>query len=168
MSRFAGCLLIVLLFAGLAWGQAPAVERLYLSAAPDFQTTAPDFVDIPGSEKMITIPSGTASITWSLSHSAEWTSDPFVFRPVIGDAMPPSGLETESRGWRTHNAGSWVPVTPGGEVTVKLQVAVSPDAVGPLIMYDWNFINWTLIVFPEGGGGVPAVGSIGLSVLGFV
>ena len=134
------------------------------------------YAEIPGSEYTLTVPAGTAFITWSV-HGVlqECTGSPCTarFRPIIGNSSPPEGLPEDDAGT---SSGSWVTRTEAGDVPVKLQVAAlcSLDkyecqfGMGSADPYSQDAMSWTLMVFPDASAGVPAVGGVGLGLLAVV
>ncbi len=162
MSRMAFLAVAVLLAGGqVAMGTQPVVENLYVTEGLDFmieETTPHTYVDIPDTNKTVTIPSGTAFITWS-THT--WTNSFCRVRPIIGVDAPAEGpLATSST---LKNMGNWVVVTAGGTLDVKLQVQVESSTPfhGDV---DTSSITWTLIVFPDEPP-APAISSVGLIVM---
>jgi hypothetical protein len=136
-----------------------------------------EYAYIPDSEHTLTVPAGTAFITWSVHGVVVPTfgppNDTARFRPVIGSSFPEDGMPDDT----VHSSsGSWAIHTEGGNITVKLQVA-APFALDE---YDWRFVmdssvpesrdamSWTLMVFPDASAGVPAVGGVGLGLLAVV
>jgi len=130
---------------------------------------------IPDSEHTLTVPAGTAFITWSVHGVLQCTGSPCTarFRPIIENSSPPEGLPEDDAGT---SSGSWVTRTEAGDVTVKLQVA----ALCSLDKYECQFgmasadpfsqdaMSWTLMVFPDASASVPAVGGVGLGLLAVV
>jgi len=133
------------------------------------------YTDIPGSEHTLTIPSGTAFITWSVHGdvvcSLNCGQGTARFRPVIGNSFPTEGMPDDNDG---SSSGSWVIPVVAGSTSVKLQVA-APHALDE---DNWRFqlysgeddsrdaMSWTLVVFPTiASAGVPAIGGLGLMVL---
>ena len=134
------------------------------------------YADIPGSQHTLTVPAGTAFITWSLRGDTNCITgcvgdNTARFRPVIGFSFPTEGLPDGNDG---SSSGSWAIPTNAGNITVKLQAA-APNAS---VESEWRFqmysaepqsrdaMSWTLVVFPNAASaGVPAVGGLGLMVL---
>lgn len=154
--------------------QSPLVYSHYVPR-PNVELTAiAGYLDIPGSEHTLTVPAGTAFITWSLRGDVSCTAgtciDTTRFRPVIGNSFPTEGLPDDDSGT---SSGSWAIPVEAGSIMVKFQIA-APFALGQyesqFTMFSsesWNkdWMSWTLIVFPDAVAGVPAVGGIGLLVL---
>lgn len=133
------------------------------------------YADIPGSQHSLTVPAGTAFITWSVHGVVQFPagppSDTARFRPLIGNSFPTDGMPDDI----AHAAsGSWGIPIEAGNITVKLQVA-APYALDE---YNWRFgmdssdsasrdaMSWTLVVLPNAASaGVPAIGGLGLVVL---
>lgn len=60
------------------------------------------YVDIPASGMMVTVPPGTASLTWHISgYGGPWRE----IRPSIGDDSPEAGLAVSSWSWRRSRLG---------------------------------------------------------------
>ncbi len=152
--------LVVLALGQVAVAQAPFVENLYVSfPVPRPAEPLPaDFVDIPQTEKTVTIPAGTAIITWALNIHDGGAG---MYRPVIGGDAPLDGLNLEE-------SGSWVTETEGGTVTIKMQVKQHPHIPqSDLLIQNSSAFNWTLIVFPEADP-VPAVPTWGIVLMGLL
>lgn len=156
MSR-AGFVVGLLVMVQGAVGQSPIIVGLYepsptLLVEP-ISLEEEVWVDIPQTEKVVTMPSGTAVMTWEISNVGAAQSAIFV-RPVIGDVWPPE----------VSFYGSWVTPVDGGTVSVKLQVR--SRAGTSFIDYDsTSFLNWSLIVIPDIPSNVPAISGIGLLVM---
>ena len=153
--------LIVLATGSTSVRAGPPVIESHNPAGSDFfwSTTSTEYVDIPGTEKTVTVPTGSAVITWSL-----WTHTAGArVRPVIGTQTPPNGMRfpINTLGGMS---GSWATTIEGGTIPVKLQVAVGPPDPSGFNTYQGS-CTWTLVVFPTADGNVPAVGGIGLAVL---
>ncbi len=121
MSR-AGFVLGLLVMVQGAVGQTPIIVGLHepsptLLVEP-ISLDEEVWVDIPQTEKVVTMPSGTAVMTWEISNVGVSQSAMFV-RPVIGDVWPPEVSN--------HLAASWVTPVDGGTVSVKLQVSSRAD-----------------------------------------
>ncbi|MFH1108255.1 MAG: hypothetical protein V1790_03525 [Planctomycetota bacterium] len=160
-----------------AAAQSPLVYNHYVPRPAVEMPLRPVYADILVSQHSLTIPAGTAFITWSVHGSVVCTAGPCIdtarFRPVIDNSFPTEGMPDDTTGTST---GSWAVHTDGGNVAVGLQVA-APYALDE---YDWRFemnstesdsrdaMSWTLIVFPDANAGVPAVGGVGLGVLAVV
>ncbi len=151
----------------VAFGQAPFVENLYVVG--DWQVlNAADYQDIPASQKVVSVPSGTAVLTWSLTgRKSPYVGPTVQVRPAIGDTFPTEGqwmnfTEADPMsgvGPFGVSSGSWVTTVEQGTVTVRLQART------PCCTFETAFgrsITWTLVVFPEAVGGVPAVSAWGV------
>ena len=154
--------------------QSPLVYNHYVPRPTVDMPLRAVYADIPGSEHTLTVPAGTAFITWSVHGVVVCTQGPCNdtarFRPVIGNSFPTEGMPDNN----AHSAsGSWAIPTEAGNITVKLQVA-APYALDE---YNWQFqmysansdsrdaMSWTLMVFPDASAGVPTIGGLGLVVL---
>ncbi len=155
--------------------QSPVVYNHYVPRPTVDLAASAGYVDIPGSQHTLTVPAGTAFITWSIRGSVVCTlgfcPDTTRFRPVIGANFPTEGIPDTNEGT---SSGSWAIHTTAGNLTVKLQIA-APYSMNE---YESRFImdssesfsqhamSWTLIVFPDAANaGVPTVGGVGLGVL---
>ena len=126
-------LLCVSLFsaqAAVAQAQQPVVFNAYGPdlELPPLNVTSSQFVDIPGSEMTVTVPAGTAVISWSMSVRSLNSSTIGVgsIRPVIG-TVAPSGMPVTSENSNPKGfSGNWVTTTAGGTITVKLQAQGDP------------------------------------------
>jgi len=139
----------------------PVVEQHWVPHTPDFQQFGVfDYTDLPGSERSVTIPAGTAVLVWSFNASGTGF-DLAKIRPVIGPVFPAEGLAVNGYG----SSGSWSTPTAGGTVTVKLQVANDAPAGGFAQNTQCCSLSWTLVVYPEAASAdVPAVGGLGIGV----
>jgi hypothetical protein len=61
-------------------------------------------------------------------------------------------------------SGSWATPVDAGEISVALQLGFLNGGNG-CIFGERSFVTWTLVVFPDTSGGVPAVGGVGLIAL---
>ncbi len=154
--------------------QSPLVYSHYVPRPTVDMRVRAAYADIPGSEQTLTVPAGTAFITWSVHGAVQClsgcTQDTARFRPVIGASFPAEGMPDDNDGT---SSGSWTAPTEAGNITVKLQVA----APAVLDEDEWRFVmassetfsqdamSWTLMVFPDAVAGVPAIGGLGLVVL---
>jgi hypothetical protein len=155
--------------------QSPLVYSHYVPRPTVDMPLRTVYADIPGSQHSLTVPAGTAFITWSVHGVVVCTAGPCGietarFRPVIGNSFPTEGIPDDNDGT---SSGSWAIHTEAGNITVKLQVA-APYALDG---YNWRFqmysadphsqdaMSWTLMVFPDASAGVPAIGGLGLGVL---
>ena len=136
------------------------IENHFVPALPNGNlTNLADWVDIPGSEKIVVVPPGQASIAWAFSCQGEID---IAVRPVIGSIAPTEGIKFYDH----FNAGLWTAAVPGGQTTVKLQVRDSILGNGGSVVTDPSHsLSWTLTVFPASASGVPAVGGMGLFIL---
>ena len=152
---------VVLSVSQVVAGQVPFVENLYVPQTSNFELSGPfDWTDIPETVKVVSIPAGTAFLSWSLAASAGTN---FRIRPVIGDAMPAEGKLVSNN----HSVGSWVGTVTDGTVPVKLQV--SAFQAGQFhTTPSWGSVSWSLIIFPRTTGNVPAVSTWGLTMLGLL
>ena len=157
-----------------AAAQSPLVYNHYVPEPATVDMLAGTvYADIPGSEYTLTVPAGTAFITWSV-HGVlqQCTGSPCTarFRPIIGDSSPPKGLPEDDAGT---SSGSWMTRTEAGSVKVTLQVAaLCPSEqtqchflMGSPEPFSRDAMSWTLIVFPDSNAGVPAIGGTGLGLL---
>jgi len=131
------------------------------------------YAEIPGSEYTLTVPAGTAFITWSV-HGVlqQCTGFPCTarFRPIIGDSSPPEGLPEDDAGT---SSGSWVTRIDAGSTIVRLQVAALCSSgayhcqflMGSPEPFSRDTMSWTLMVFPDASAGVPAIGGTGVGLL---
>ncbi len=155
--------------------QSPLIYVHYVPRPTVDIAASAGYLDIPGSEHTLTVPAGTAFITWSLHGDVFCVSGTCVdttrFRPVIGSSFPTEGMPDDITGTST---GSWAIPVEAGSITVKLQIT-APYALGE---YESRFtmyssepssqvaMSWTLVVLPNAtSAGVPAVGGLGLMVL---
>ncbi len=156
MSRAVAFVPVVLLALGqVALGQAPFIANHLVSDAAWVGPTAPfDYMDLPGSEQTLSVPAGTALVTWTSTMLPDLTTR---IRPRIGDSFPDDG--TVVRGGRS--SGSWLTTTEGGTVTIGLQVkSVGTSMVGQASGID--SLSWSVLIFPETAAQVPAVGTVGM------
>jgi len=172
-----GSLFVVLVaFAGQrVAAQSPLVYSHYVPRPTVDMSLHTYYADIPGSEHTLTVPAGTAFITWSVHGGVVYKlggpNETARIRPVIGTGFPSEGMPDDTA---RSSLGSWSVPTQGGDITVKLQVA-APKAVEENF---WRFtmdssasdsrdaMSWTLVVLPDTAGtGVPAIGGLGLVVL---
>jgi len=157
--------------------QSPLVYSHYVPRPTVDMPLRTDYGDIPGSEHTLTVPAGTAFITWSVHGdvvcSLNCGQETARFRPVIGNSFPTEGMPDDNDG---SSSGSWAIPIEAGNTTVKLQVA-APHALDE---DNWRFqlysgeddsrdaMSWTLVVLPDVvSTGVPTVGGLGLTVLVF-
>ena len=101
------------------------------------------WVDIPGTEKTVTVPAGTASFFWSVTlntHGAGRT------RPYIGGNAPDVHFIARG-GFGNEHSGSWKTVTGGGTIEVKLQAKAGTNTGWDIAPDDG--VSWTLMVFPD-------------------
>ena len=154
------------LFAGqVAVAGTPFVDHVYVDNLVYF-TTSTDWDDVLDSEKTISVPAGTAFITWSLGgYSSSVDPAPSMIRPVIGANAPEGGVRVVALPGdpREVVAGSWVTPIEAGLITVKLQVKRLGDD-GMMFATDGCTLIWTIMVFPEAEP-IPAVSGIGLGVM---
>ena len=158
-----------------AAAQSPLVYNQYVPRPTVNMPASAVYADIFGSEHTLTVPAGTAFITWSVHGAISCTGGTCTARvqPIIGNSSPPEGLPEDVVGT---SSGSWSTPTAGGSTTVRLQVAALclPDkyecqfAMGSAEPYSGDAMSWTLVVFPDAGAGVPAVGGVGLGLLAVV
>ncbi len=169
MSRLTGIVAVVWLSSGVAYGQALFVDSHYITGFdPSWSSNSTTYVDIPGSEKTITLPPGKAVISWTAFAQA------FLgirmnarIRPVIGGNSPSEGTGLGFDGAVTGalNAGSWSVTTGGGEVEVKLQVkkVFTPPGDKDSIQFGaLSSVTWTLVVYQAT---VPVISQWGLVVM---
>ena len=178
MLRFPSQSMFVVLvaFAGQrVVAQSPLVYSHYVPRPTVYMSLRTVYTDIPGSEYTLTVPAGTAFITWSVHGMVQPIAGPPIdtarFRPVIGNSSPTDGMPDDT----AHAAsGSWTIPVEAGNITVQLQVA-APYALDE---YNWRFVmdssdsssrdamSWTIVVLPNAASaGVPAIGGLGLLVL---
>lgn len=133
---------------------APPVIFTHTPPPGEFWTTSSvGYVDIEGTEKVVTVPAGTAIFTWHL-HASTGTVR---IRPAIGSQSPTEGMLYPS-GFSGPISGSWATPVTAGTITVRLQVA-GVEGFG----YDPTLASsWTLVVFPESEAAAPAVAAIGM------
>lgn len=147
--------------------QAPFVDGLIVTNGGLTSVTAPggQYLDIPNSIKTLTLPAGTAVITWSAV--AEVGNQFFAnarVRPAIGAHAP---LDVEGirvlvlPGTNDSSdvvAGTWVTEIEGGTMDVRIQV----QPAGSTINFN-SVVSWSLVVYPQTSNPVPAVGNLGLA-----
>ena len=155
--------------------QSPLVYSHYVPRPTVDMPLHAVYEDILGSEHTLTVPAGTAFITWSVHGdvvcSLNCGQGTARFRPVIGNSFPMEGMPDDNDG---ASSGSWAIPTQAGNITVKLQVA-APHALDE---DNWRFqmysadsdsrgaMSWTIVVLPNAvSAGVPAIGGLGLLVL---
>ncbi len=161
MLRFA--VLSVLLGCSVAAAQSPLVVNHYvpsLAGEPYVQGSTGVYADIPASVRTMTVPKGTAIITWSFNYAAN--CDPARIRPRIGTLAPNEGLP-QYFGGAIRPSGSWATPVNAGEISVALQLGFLSGS--DCYLDAGSFITWTLIVFPDTSGGVPAIGATGLAIM---
>lgn len=146
-------------FSGIAQA-APIIESLNVDMSAGSSVSAADWVDVPGTERVLSFPPGTAVISWSIraGMDAVWQ-----FRPVVGSIQGVSGFTTPGN---PSYAGSWNFNIASGMQSVKLQVK-RPDGLNQGDAFGFpafGYVSWTLIVFPDGSA--PAVGAWGLALFG--
>jgi hypothetical protein len=160
-----------------AAAQSPLVYNHYVPRPTVDMPAGTVYADILGSEHPLTVPAGTAVITWSVHGAIQCTAGPCIdaarFRPAIGNSFPADGMPYHAA---HSSSGAWTTHVDSGSTTVKLQMT----APYGLDEYDWRFImdssqpssqdamSWTLIIFPDANAGVPAVGGVGLGLLAVV
>jgi hypothetical protein len=133
-----------------------------------FAYSGNDYADIPASAQTLTIPAGTLVIVWSLSaySIAQIPIGSARIRPGIDAAFPSRGNREELGPQREWASGSWSTVTDGGTVAIRLQVG---EVRGNEFQMDSNdSLNWTVVVYPLSGNGVPAFSGVGLVLLAMV
>ena len=158
-----------------AAAQSPFIYSHYVPRPTVDMPAGAVYADIPGSEHTLTVPAGTAVITWSVHGMIYCTGTPCTARlqPMIGNSSPPEGLPEDNVGT---SSGSWATRTVAGSTTVRLQVAAlcaSEEYECQLSMASsepsgGDAMSWTLMVFPDSNAGVPAVGGVGLGLLAAV
>jgi len=162
LSRSALAGIVLTGFGVRALAVDPVVEQHWVPHTPTYQRFEVfPFTDLPGSERTVTIPAGQAVLTWSYNSSGSGLGTAR-FRPVIGGQFPADGLATGD----FSSAGTWSTITPGGTVSVKLQV--EQPGLGSGFAQDTACcsLSWTLVVFPDApNANVPAVGGMGLGVI---
>lgn len=158
-----------------AVAQSPLVYTHYVPHPTFDMPLRTVYTDIPGSQHSLTVPAGTAFITWSVHgvvvYKLGGPNETARFRPVIGNGSPTDGMPDDTA---RSASGSWAIPVQGGNITVKLQVA-APNAVDES---NWRYtmdssapdgrdaMSWSLIVLPNAANaGVPAVGGLGMAVL---
>jgi hypothetical protein len=185
------CVSFVLMSVGgnVATAQTPFVDGYYgpddpTNPMPEIGITSYGWIDLPFTQKTLTLPSGTAVITWSGLGSVH-TNDPNAgggttgfIRPVIGQTAPNQGMTyyfKSSSDFGNTFAGSWSTPIAGGATIVGLQA--SDDTGGPhgvpgtyavfggTPSNQQNRITWNIIVFPQATGGAPAVSNAGIVVM---
>ena len=159
-----------------AAAQSPLVYNHYVPDPTVDMLAGTVFENIQGSEDTLTVPAGTAFITWSV-HGVlqQCTGSPCTarFRPIIGDSSPLKGLPEDDAGT---SSGSWVTRIDAGSTIVRLQVAALCSSgayhcqflMGSPEPFSRDTMSWTLMVFPDASAGVPAVGGVGLGLLAVV
>lgn len=123
-----------------------ADNRIVSGYSPTYgEAPGPSFFDVPASGKSVTIPAGTALITWSLSCHSFGGPGVYRIRPVIGGVVGPDIIcVTNEAGSHKTFSGSWATTVSGGTVTVKLQARC--DA-GTFHLDIGDSLSWSLIVF---------------------
>jgi len=159
-----------------AAAQSPLVYNQYVPRPTVDMPASAVYADITVSEHTLTVPAGTAFVTWSV-HGVlqQCTGFPCTarFRPIIGNSSPSEGLPEDDAGT---SSGSWVTRTEAGSVKVTLQVAALCSSgayhcqflMGSPEPFSRDAMSWTLMVFPDASAGVPAVGGVGLGLLAVV
>lgn len=161
MLRFA--MLSVLSLCSVAAAQSPLVVNHYvpsLAGEPYVHGSTGVYTDIPASVRTMTVPKGRAIINWSFNYGA--SCDPALIRPRIGTLAPNEGLPQYFQG-TIRPSGSWATPVDAGEISVALQLGFLSGS--DCYLDAGSFITWTLIVFPDTSGGVPAVGGVGLAMM---
>ncbi len=147
--------LFVSLASQIAEAQAPVVKNVFVQdgGLTGFSDPVGAYGDIPNSVRTVTVPAGTAFLTWSATTQGDGSGSSGLVRPVIGDSTAggESGVHfSVGQNELDTLSGSWVTDIPGGTMDVKLQV-------GHTTASTVNFrhtMSWTLIVFPDAKAGV--------------
>src|SRR3990167_620656 len=98
---------VLVVFAGQrAVAQSPLVYNHYVPRPTVDMLAGAVYADIPGSEHTLTVPAGTAFITWSVQGVFYCTGGPCTarWRPIIGNSSPSEGLPEDDVGT---SSGSW-------------------------------------------------------------
>lgn len=165
MSRFSilvagvGCLTC----GQIASAIQPTVENHFVVDIPTQVIDQPTYVDLSGSDKTVSVPTGVAVISWTGYLTNDSGISEFAIRPVIGILTPNLGLRQYNGSGvdRTAFAGSWSTPVDAGEIVVKFQ-ARSFAGSGRVT----SGFSWTLVVYPnEPNATVPAVSTWGLIVM---
>ncbi len=158
MLRMKSAAVMVLVSAGVAWGQTPFVANHLVSQAAWMGPEVPfEFMDLPGSDQTLTLPAGTALITWTSTMTPDFEAR---MRPRIGTDAPVG--DTVVRGGRA--SGSWLTTTAGGSVNVGLQVRSVHVGCCTGQVDTIDSLSWSIMVIPDSAP-VPAVSSLGLAVM---
>lgn len=119
-------------------------------------TDTTGFVDIDSSTKTLTLPAGTAVMTFSLTAFTTAAGAQFRIRPVlamVGGSTYAGGyneMKMSLADNRVCTSGQFNRVIPAGTYKVKLQVArLSPGVTGPFIQTNGDFISWGLVVYSQ-------------------
>jgi len=118
-----------------------------------WRTDSTSYVDIPGSDKTITLPAGIAVITYSLSGFAytpvyndmagEWK-----VRVVIGSMISPEQNFGSNEPFSHKGmSGSWVTNVTGGPTTIKLQIRADGRFGKGFELNSEDYITWTIVVY---------------------
>ncbi len=148
----------ILVSVSASLGEQPFTANWQTESLPTVSFTGPDSVNwhhVPGSSQSLTLPAGTAFMTWYVNAA----KDRGRIRAVIGDTIGSEWIWTFAE-----INGSWSGNIPQGTVDVKLQART--DAIGVLEFDSIHEVRWTLMVIPETPqGSVPAVSTWGLIVM---
>ena len=149
---------VVVLAIGGPVARGQFIEQLYAPSMPDANVSGATSVykDIPGTEKTITVPAGTAVITWVFNLSsvdASWVR----IRPVIGTNFPAEGLRQNVTATLV---GTWTTNVEDGQITVKLQATSESDTFNT--SSDLG-VTWTLSVVEPPP--VPAISGTGMGIM---
>ena len=174
MKRRSTCIVLamVCLLGSQARASTPYVANCWGPDSPGGQGTidlaAPTgFVDIPRSVRVIeNVPAGTAVITWSMVGGGVTGSSLGNIRPAIGGIVPDNPMPaTFEQGVDHQYSGSWLTTTPGGSLSVSLQVEYVSGQPGQIRAGQIERpLSWTLVVYPDSAP-LPAVGEWGTFVM---
>lgn len=155
MSRMILCFVVAGVFASQqALAQTPFIEN-YVHQFTSDRSAPGTWGDIDDTAKAVTVPAGTAFITWS----AQSFNGNTKVRPAVGDGNVPAEdiWWLDAGGEHNNVASSWVTTVEAGEINVRLQ------AEGSGQFLNQSGVTWTLMVFPSES--VPAMGSTSWAIM---
>ena len=133
------------------------VDNLFLGIARPWgngwTTDSTSFVDIPGSNKTITLPAGIAVITYSLSGFAytpvsNYMAGMWKVQVVIGSqTSPEQNFGSNEQNSHKGMSGSWVTNVTGGSTTIKLQIRADGRFGRGFALNSEDYITWTIVVY---------------------
>ncbi len=133
------------------------IDNLFLGIARpwgnSWTTDSTSFVDIPGSDRTITLPAGIAVITYSLSGFAytpvsNYMAGMWKVRVVIGSqTSPEQNFGSNEQYSHKGMSGSWVTNVTGGSTTIKLQIKADGRFGRGFELNSEDYITWTIVVY---------------------